>query len=104
MTTKRTEGPWIVNGSSITATWDTGEEVQLCLASTTQWCGGSLESRARNKRLSTETPGNLALIATAPELLLCLETIEAAMDGLKNGLAMEINRSARKAIAKAEGR
>ena len=44
------------------------------------------------------------LIAAAPELLLALETIEAATDGLSNALAQEINRSARKAIAKATGR
>lgn len=45
-----------------------------------------------------------AVLAAAPDLLLTLETIEAATSGLSHALAQEINRSARKAIAKATGR
>jgi hypothetical protein len=62
---------------------------------------GSLRDYSAEDR---EAIATAKLFAAAPDLLLALETIEAATNGLSNPLAQEINRTAKVTIAKAEGR
>jgi hypothetical protein len=58
--------------------------------------------RGKDVAIVYDGDADAQLIAAAPDLLLALETIEAATDGLSNALAIEINRTARAAISKLE--
>ena len=90
METKHTPGPWEVDSGMV----QTCDETPIA----------HMDRTIGNGTMPVERDANARLIAAAPDLLLVLETIEASTDGLVNPLAREINRSARKAIAKAEGR
>jgi hypothetical protein len=97
---EHTTGPWTAHEHTVTAKWETGEEVQICLAGTTKWCGLTEESTRLNKRLSAEMTGNLALIAAAPELLTQLKALVVQIEFAR----LIVPPNVRAVIEKAEGR
>ena len=67
-----TPGPWRADeygSSSIMATWEDGQVVQVCSVSTTSFGGMSEDAHEANQRMRAETAVNKLLIADAPTTL-----------------------------------
>ena len=104
-----TPGPWKLDGNSLTATWESGERVQLACMSRTQW---SNPDSGRNRRLRDENEANASLIAAAPELLESLKVMADALNVARlvmkeqdtRDLAKALVADARAVIAKAQAK
>jgi ketosteroid isomerase-like protein len=99
---KHTPGPWR-NEGGISATWEDGEEVQVCALFTTKWTYTEPDAHAKNDRMRRESEANARLIAAAPELLEALEAVMSGQIGGTPDLDAERFQKARAAIAKARG-
>jgi len=77
--TTQTQPPWYLSEGAIWARWETGEEIQIALLSTTRWGGGDFTvTDQKNERIRQETLVNGPLIAQAwaiPQLIEALEDI-----------------------------
>lgn len=101
---KHTRGPWVLDGSAVTARWENGHVVQVASLNHTRWSTDpSFDDVARNRafnlRMQTESNANALLIAAAPELLEACKVASIAYCGSTEKLRM-----IQRAISKAEKR